>query len=788
MRFNLVFTSGLVSLLAGIIIWALQPDHKAFSWVEATTLEYIVGLLPGQTVSGPGAMPAVSMLDYQPALDSLQENVPGPFSVYASWGGLGRRIMLEDGTDHPVFFESWTSQGYYAGRRVQAQYGRLPNEDGTPEIVLGARLARQLFDEPRQAVGQSVELRDSFGSERLLIVGVLEPSPAQNPEVDVDDGLIGSISYSMIGKEYLFRHQPLFLQLDFSSRADADHFKAEIEAWVREYFGPEGSLISTEELFTDDRSAYMTRLKRDIGARRNTFIGFGLTLVASALAALFAQGHFHLLRRRQLLGVEKALGATRSQLAIQLIATQLAWTGLGGLLGCAALWALHDLLPGLFLTRPPQPVLAVGLGLPVVALLILAIITSLPLIMQSAMALLRGRIRGQRIRTLLWLVYGGLALAIAGGLAAAQVYLQVQAEETMLQTQFGATYALQASAAIIDTRLERAFEDGSQLAPIFTEADAIAVTSIPGVLAATLAQTLPNLGVRSDSASLHVRAAAADSRYLQFMGLSLLAGSASGCVVGEVVSRRLGITIGETITLAGLDGPIPCTVSGIMQQPPELWSWLVVDLPEIITPPLDGLGLALPGYDAQPFRSIRILLKLASPAVEDSVRAWREAQFPGIPAEVIPYTPDVTELLANLRIQAQMFLLIALLAAALSIWGIVAGFIALLEAERFRLALDRAFGLSVKRMAFEWWAQTLGLGALSALVGAGLGYAFAVRLYNAFALDIPNLPGRGMLALSPPLLTGIAAALVLLSASLTLLAALWLRRQSSLTLLKEGAL
>jgi ABC-type lipoprotein release transport system permease subunit len=213
-------------------------------------------------------------------------------------------------------------------------------------------------------------------------------------------------------------------------------------------------------------------------------------------------------------------------------------------------------------------------------------------------------------------------------------------------------------------------------------------------------------------------------------------------------------------------------------------------MPQLITPPLDGIGLNVPGYDAEPFRSTRILLSLNEADVEAAVRDWQQERFPNPNehAEVIPYTPNAQDLLSSLSAQAQLFLLLALLAATLSVWSIVGGFLALLDVERFRIALDRAFGLSLKGLTYAWWWRTFGLGVVSAGLGVGLAHELAVRLYNAFALDVPNLPVQHDMTLNLPLLGGLAITLLLLSIALTRLARTRLERRSTLQLLKEGAL
>jgi len=787
MRFMLCTTASLLSLLLGVTVWTLQPTQKTFSWVSTSHLEFLAGFLPNLGTVPPSGQAPHTFKQYRAALRSLRQNVKGDYYPFVSFGGMGNRLRLE-GRSYPLFHEYYVSSGFFEARRVGALYGRLIDQEEEGVAVLGYTLAQQLFNDVSEAVGRVVTLGSpDAGSapQRLKIVGVLTPSPAQDPAIDVDEGLVLSLNAGL-DKSFVHRITPLYLQISFHQSSDIEAVLPSLEAWTQRYFGAQGEVRAIDDLF-DMRQRLVDATLPKIGARRTTLLAFGVGLGVAALLALYAQSYWYLLRRRQLLGVEKALGATRKQLMMRLIGAQAPWGLLGGLLGWAGLWLLRDLLPSVFLTRPPVMVLAVAMLTPVLALLLLAAVVSLPTLTQPPMALLRGRASSGRIRLLLGLVYSGLALALAGGLATSQVFTQVQRESGALTAQFGAMYALQAGDAVVDDRTTRAFEATSDFSPIFTPEDARALESVDGVTQATVTQVLPSLEVAFRGTSLHLLATAADNRYLDFMGLSLRQGNAEGCVLNEEVSRKLGATVGASVTLTGLTGPISCRVTGIMQRPPELWSWLVADLPELVAPPTNGLGLPLPGYDAKPFRSNRILVKLSNSDLEGVVKDWQQARYSELRAEVVPYTPDVGQLLTSLRAQAQLFLLVALLAAALSVWSIVGGFLTLLETERFRIALDRALGLSLKHLTRTWWLQTLGLGTISVVFGLFVGHVLTVRLYNALALDIPRLPDREVLGFSPSLLLVVLTVLLALSAGLTLLAAHWIRKQSSLTMLKEGA-
>lgn len=785
MRLNLIVSAALLSLLTGVLVWALRPTHKVFSWVELSSRDYLIGYLPGR--GQPFGEAQVTLEDYADAIEDLESRVPGDYAPFAAVGRMGRRVHLPSGESFPLFREEYVSANYFEARRVHAEEGRLLRPGETGSVVIGHLLAREHFDRPSDAVGETVNLKRpgaEGAGEQVEIVGVLAPSPAQDPDIDTDEALIGTLD-SQLQPGSILASMPLFLHATFHDEADARRLVPRIEPWAESYFGSGGGVAAANS-FVERRRARIEQTRPRVEARRHTFLGFAAALIASALFALYGQSYLHLLRRRQLLGVEKALGATRRQLALRLVGAQVPWGVVGGLLGWIGLWSLYDILPRAFLTRPPPAVLAAAMGAPMIALLLLAALVSVPVLTQPSMALLRGRVKSRRVRSLLVLVYGGLALALAGGLAANEVYLQVQRESGALEGHFGRMYALQAGDPVIDDRVSRAFEAGGGFSPVFSSRDARELEGLAGVEAATVAQSIPELGVTHEAKSRALSAVVGDSDYLPFMALPLLAGDPSGCVLSEDAVGDLGVAIGQTITLAGLTGPIPCRVSGVLQQPPAVWSWLVEDLPQIVAPPMDGLGLPLPGYTATPFGSTRILARLATPDGERAIEVWQARHHPEVEAEVVPYTPDVEVLLANLRGQAQLFLLIALLAGALSVWGIVGGFLALLEAERFRIAVDRALGLSIQRIAWTWWLQTLALALISGVVGVLMAAFFAHRLYNALALDIPNLPSRDVLGVSSEIILAIGLGLVALSGALTWMMARRIRRRSAMSQLKEG--
>lgn len=153
---------------------------------------------------------------------------------------------------------------------------------------------------------------------------------------------------------------------------------------------------------------------------------------------------------------------------------------------------------------------------------------------------------------------------------------------------------------------------------------------------------------------------------------------------------------------------------------------------------------------------------------------------PEVRAELLPHVPDVQVLLSAWRAEVRLALLMALLALGVGVTGVLSGGLLFVRRERARVALDRALGLSARRLTRLWWLQTLGLGLLCVLAGGSVGYALTIRLYNALSLAAPGWPTLEAAVLHPGLV--LLTVLVLLAASTAgvLLAARWVRRQALL--------
>ncbi len=775
LRLTLVIASALLALLTGLGCWTLYPGEKAFSWVESSGLDYVVGIDP--TVDDSATQAAVTFGRYQEALSALSRQVPGNYFAYALTSRTGRRLGVETGSSFPLFQEFYVSDTFFEARGVTARYGTLGRETDQPTAVIGYQLARKIFGDPRLAVGQRVKLYTpgtSVDTEFKTIAGVLSPSFAQDPELDADNALVAPLATRLEEEA----GTPLHLFVRFVSSAEAALRTPQLSAWARRYFGSASVAQSVNSLL-GQRDAFAATALPKLAARRATLVIFVGLLVIATVLTLYLQIYGTYLHYRRSLGVKLALGASRKEVVLAFAVSQLGYSLLGGALGGLGLWFLYP-----YASESPASVVGVAVLSPSLLLLLLLAATTAPLFRQPIMALIQGRAQHARVRALLYLTYGGLSLALSGSVAATQVYLQTRAEAGGLSNRFASLYTLQTGAAMLDLRSERAFESPQSGLSVFEESDVQALSSLPGVTSASLAQVIPHLSVRYGSQELLLTGSVADRAYFKLLGLRLSRGDPSGCVLSQRAARELDLSPGQRLELVAQN--TTCLVSGILESPPELLAWLVADLPEVVIPPPNGAGLKTVGDATPTFRSSRILLELASPEALAAVREWLQKTHPQLPAELLPYVPDARDLLSSLRVQARLFLLTAILAASLSLWGIFNGGLLLLRAERARIILDRALGMPAFYLLRVWGFKVLGLGALSTISGWLVGYVFTVRLYNALALGVPGLPERETVMFSPTLVLVTVVALLTFSTGLILVVAHKMRRQPALTLQEDG--
>jgi hypothetical protein len=731
LRPAVVIAFAFLTVLTGLLYVMLQPSQHNFSWAEESELDFVVGIDP--TTEESWASPAVTFQRYRDAVASLTENVHGDYLPYVLTSRTGRRLSLEGGTSFPLFRELYVDDGYLPARGLHARWGTLWLPDDSEAVLLGHRLAGQIFGDPSLAVGQTVYLRtpgSAVEAERRTIVGVLASSSRQDPDLDPDTALVAPLFPKLEDEE----KTPLHLFIRFFQEEEARRVSTGMQDWSHYFFGPDGIFRSLNSLLPE-RGVTTDTLLSHVRARRQSLGAFGALLIAVALFGLAPAIYWSYRSEKTAMVSDVAFGASRARSALALLQTYLLNSLAGGVVGVVVLLSARLLLEDLRLPESrTTPIVAAGVPLLVLTWFAINVRS---LLMRPVLRQLGKAATPKRARILVSITCVGLTLALACSFTATQVFLRTRSERIQLESNFDNVYTLQTDATMIDLRAERGLETPRASSPVFTLEDGQALRTLPHVLAASVAQTLPSVPAMVSGSESTIRAVVADSSYLNLIALGLIEGDSSSCVLAEDRAEALRIDTGDTLYLGS--PPAPCLVSGIMSTPPPLWRWLMVDMPELVAPPTESLTQPVAGLDG-PFRSNRILLRIDAPEAVAAVQAWSVEHLPNAKLEILPLVPRARVLLAGLRAHAQLFLLLALIAGALAVSGVVIGCQTLVEAERSRILVDRALGLSLDELVKRWWISALALSAAATAAGTALAYAFSVSLYNALALSIPGLP------------------------------------------------
>lgn len=539
-------SSFLLALIVGLGGWLLVFGARAVRWVEGSSRDYVVGRDP---TLEPRSDANLSLSHFGEALRALQRSVPGDYRAYAKTSLTGRRIELEDGASFPLFRELYVSATFFSARGVEVQRGRLWDEAEGGAAVIGYGLARRLFGAAQLAVGKRVRLYAPgavTNTEEKVIVGVLGPSPSQDPELDADDALVLPLARRLEEEQ----GEPLYLFVRFEGASEAERVVPHMRAWSEAHFGPEGIAEPIDNL-VQERGRFAEDALESLAARRITLVTFTVLLTLAMVTTLYTHlGWSYALERRRL-GLERALGASRVGATLAFAKGQLLWSLIGGGAGGIGLWLLGPRL-GARLGSLEPPLLLLAALVPSLTLLPLLVATLAPLMRQPVAVSLRPpRPRGCA-RLPIYLAYGGLSLALSGGIAATQVYLHLRGEASGLEARFSRLYTLQTGASVLDFRAERALE-ALQAVPAFGGEDVRALTSLPGVRRGSLAQTLPHLTVSSGGRQLSAWTVVADGAYMGLLGLSYGEGTGApeGCAVSRRVADALRVGIGARLELSG---------------------------------------------------------------------------------------------------------------------------------------------------------------------------------------------------------------------------------------------
>ena len=218
----------------------------------------------------------------------------------------------------------------------------LPDGDarrGAPVVVLGRKIARELFDEA-QPVGRPVRI----GGSRMRVIGVLAGRGVQMG-VNLDDSVVVPVATAlrMANRASLTR-----LLLEVQPGADMDAVKAQVIDLLDDRHDEKDVTVITQEAMMSSLSSILqmlTMVVAGIAAISLTVAGIGIMNVMLVSVS----------ERTHEVGLLKALGATRRQILLIFLLEAVILSLAGGILGLAAGWLVVAVGTALYPEVPASP-------------------------------------------------------------------------------------------------------------------------------------------------------------------------------------------------------------------------------------------------------------------------------------------------------------------------------------------------------------------------------------------------------------------------------------------------
>jgi putative ABC transport system permease protein len=218
----------------------------------------------------------------------------------------------------------------------------LPDGDarrGAPVVVLGRKIARELFDEA-QPVGRPVRV----GGSRMRVIGVLAGRGVQMG-VNLDDSVVVPVATAL---RLANRASLTRLLLEVQPGADMDAVKAQVIDLLDDRHDEKDVTVITQEAMMSSLSSILqmlTMVVAGIAAISLTVAGIGIMNVMLVSVS----------ERTHEVGLLKALGATRRQILLIFLLEAVILSLAGGILGLAAGWLVVAIGTALYPEVPASP-------------------------------------------------------------------------------------------------------------------------------------------------------------------------------------------------------------------------------------------------------------------------------------------------------------------------------------------------------------------------------------------------------------------------------------------------
>jgi putative ABC transport system permease protein len=274
-------------------------------------------------------------------IPGVEKVVPTAFgAARVEFGERGRSVAVNGVTpDIETVWRFHTRQG--------AMWPAGDPRRGGPTAVLGPKLARELFG-PANPLGAAIRI----GGRRFRVVGVMEPK-GQMLGFDLDDAVYVPVATAL----QLFNLEDLGeVDLTYTPADATRRIEAEVKrVLATRHAGEEDFTVTTQEAMLAVFGNVMGMVTTAVGAIA------GISLIVGAIGILTMMW-ITVRERTAEIGLARAVGASRSQVATLFLAEAAAVATLGGAagvavgLGLAAL--LRRIVPGLPVETPAVFVLA----------------------------------------------------------------------------------------------------------------------------------------------------------------------------------------------------------------------------------------------------------------------------------------------------------------------------------------------------------------------------------------------------------------------------------------------
>ena len=197
-------------------------------------------------------------------------------------------------------------------------------------------------------------------------------------------------------------------------------------------------------------------------------------------------------------------------------------------------------------------------------------------------------------------------------------------------------------------------------------------------------------------------------------------------IVGELIAERLGLALGDPLTLL-----VP-TISADGTPQARLRGFTVAGVFEVglqdhdgslVFAPLEDVRALAPASASGQGLRIRVTDVLAAPSVVVRLRAALPARY-----EVRDWTEDNASYFRATRIEKTMMSLILLLIVAVAAFNIVAMLVMVVTDKRTDIAILRTFGAAPRRVMGIFITQGLVIGWLGVALGVALGLMLALNV------------------------------------------------------------